>query len=105
MDNKKATLIGRKSWLDFLVSVEALDGFSSAWGFSWVILQLTHLIISFIGQQLLWQEQRIEFKFSFHQSKYAHYRKGPLGENYIPTTFKDYNGQTLYWLSANINSL
>lgn len=104
MDNKKATLIGGNLGWVFLASVEALDGFSSAWGFSWGDIAANTLGSSvFIGQQLLWQEQRMEFKFSFHQSKYAHYRPDLLGENYIQQLFKDYNGQTL-WLSANINS-
>jgi len=52
---------------------------------------------------LVWDEQRIKIKFSFHQSKYARYRPDQLGENYIENLFKDYNGQA-YWLSANIYS-
>ncbi len=51
----------------------------------------------------LWEEQRITFKYSFHQTKFAEKRPERLGTNFLEQTIKDYNGQT-YWLSANIHS-
>ena len=54
-----------------------------------------------IGQELIWNEQRITVKYSFHQTSYSKQRPTTLGENYIQQALKDYNGQT-YWLSANI---
>jgi hypothetical protein len=57
----------------------------------------------YIGQELLWQEQRILFKYSFHQTKYAPQRPEALGDGFLEEILKDYNGQT-YWLSANVNS-
>jgi hypothetical protein len=86
----------------FLTSVEILDGFSEEWGFSTGDLIAnaagTGLLI---GQELLWNEQRINFKYSFHTTKYADIRPELLGENFIQQALKDYNGQT-YWLSANL---
>lgn len=54
-----------------------------------------------VGQELLWDEQRILLKYSFSQTKYAKQRPNVLGSNFLEQTLKDYNGQT-YWLSANI---
>ena len=59
--------------------------------------------ILFIGQELIWKEQRITPKFSFHQTKYASLRPNVLGSSFSEQIMKDYNGQT-YWLSVNIKS-
>ncbi len=56
-----------------------------------------------ISQELAWNEQRVKIKFSFHESNYAKYRPGLLGDSYTESLFKDYNGQT-YWLSGNISA-
>ena len=58
----------------------------------------------FIGQQFLWHEQRIVFKYSFHTTEFPEYRPDLLGSNLLQQTLKDYNGQT-YWASFNIKSL
>jgi hypothetical protein len=57
----------------------------------------------FVGQELLWEEQRILLKYSFHQTRYAKQLPDKLGGGLAEEFLKDYNGQT-YWLSANINS-
>ena len=54
-----------------------------------------------VGQELLWEEQRITLKYSFHQTRYADIRPETLGSGFFEQALKDYNGQT-YWLSANI---
>jgi hypothetical protein len=88
----------------FLTAVEVLDGYSKEWGFSWGdILANGSGTGLYIGQELLWKEQRIALKYSFHQTKYAKQRPDKLGETYLEQTLKDYNGQT-YWLSANLHS-
>lgn len=95
-------LYGATLGLSFLTAVEIMDGFSSQWGASWGDIAAnaagTGLLV---GQELLWEEQRITLKYSFHQTSYARLRPGTLGENFLEQTLKDYNGQT-YWLSANI---
>jgi hypothetical protein len=84
--------------------IEIMDGFSTGWGASSGDLVANFLGSSlFVTQQLFWKEQRISLKYSFHSTKYSNYRPDLLGQNYIQSTIKDYNGAT-YWLSANIQS-
>jgi len=87
-----------------LLPVEILDGFSPDYGFSYGDL-IANAAGSglFLGQELLWQEQRVKLKFSFHQTSYANIRLELLGENLLQQVLKDYNGQT-YWLSFDIHA-
>ena len=88
----------------FLTAVEVMDGYSKEWGFSWGDVAANAAGTGlYIGQELIWNEQRIALKFSFHETKYAVQRPEMLGENLMEQILKDYNGQT-YWLSANIHS-
>lgn len=102
---KKDQLIyGATLGFTFLTAVEVFDGFSEEWGFSWGDMAANAAGTGlFVGQELLWNEQRITMKYSFHQTKYAEQRPEKLGENFLQQTLKDYNGQT-YWLSANLKS-
>lgn len=109
LSNKKATLIGGLSGTAYLTVIEILDAHSAEWGWSWADIgaNLTGSGL-FIGQQLAWEEQRIQFKFSFHRMKYGandlNERSGELfGNSWYERMLKDYNGQT-YWLSANLKS-
>lgn len=103
VDEKKAIWYGGSLGLMFLTSVEIFDGMSEDWGFS-----VTDVIANaagtgvFISQELLWQEQRIHLKWSYHPSKYAQYRPELLGSG-SERALKDYNGQT-FWLSTNLHS-
>ncbi|MDO5970212.1 DUF2279 domain-containing protein [Flavivirga aquimarina] len=88
----------------FLTAVEVLDGYSKEWGFSWGDIAANAAGTGlYIGQELLWKEQRIALKYSFHQTKYANISPDKLGETFLEQILKDYNGQT-YWLSANLHS-
>lgn len=88
----------------FLTSIELLDGFSTAYGFSWSDMGANALGSGIvIGQEALWGEQRIKLRISFHRSGLAKYRPNLLGSSFTEEMLKDYNGQT-YWLSANIHS-
>lgn len=104
VDNTKATLIGGSLGLFYLTTVEVFDGFSAGWGASGgdVIANLTGSV-AFISQQLIWKEQRVSFRWSYHPTKYAKYRPDLFGTNGLQHSLKDYNGHT-YWLSANIKS-
>lgn len=88
----------------YLLSIETLDGFSTEWGASAgdLIANTTGAAL-FMGQQALWKEQRISFKYSFHQTKYAKYRPDLFGSQLSENFLKDYNGQTL-WASVNLKS-
>ena len=104
-ESKKNQLIyGAPLGFVFLTAVEVLDGFSEEWGFSTGDVMAnafgTGLLI---GQELLWDEQRIQFKFSFSATAYAEMDPDKLGSTPIQQVLKDYNGQT-YWLSVNLRS-
>jgi uncharacterized protein YfiM (DUF2279 family) len=103
--SKKDQLIyGATLGFTFLTAVEILDGFSAEWGFSWSDMAANAAGTGlYVGQELLWQEQRILLKYSFHQTNYATQRPETLGDGFLEEMLKDYNGQT-YWLSANLNS-
>jgi phosphoglucomutase len=61
----------------------------------------------YVSQELIWKEQRIQFKFSSHRIQYDESLKNRADELYgssLPKRLlKDYNAQT-YWLSFNIKS-
>lgn len=97
-------LYGATLGLGFLTAVEIMDGFSEGWGFSWSDMAANTLGAGiYIGQELLWEEQRISLKYSFHRTSFAQQRPDVLGNGFYEELLKDYNGQT-YWLSANLES-
>ena len=104
VSKKDQLLYGSTLGFGFLTVVEVFDGFSEEWGFSWgdMISNAAGTGL-YIGQELLWEEQRIVLKYSFHQTQYAAQRPDKLGEGFLEEVLKDYNGQT-YWLSANVSS-
>ena len=104
-ETKKNQLIyGATLGFVFLTTIEVLDGFSEEWGFSTGDVMAnafgTGLLI---GQELLWDEQRILMKFSFQHSPYADNNPDKLGSSSLQQILKDYNGQT-YWFSGNLKS-
>lgn len=103
--SKKDQLIyGATLGFGFLTTVEVFDGFSEEWGFSWTdVLANGAGTGLYVGQELLWNEQRMMLKFSFHQTHYAMQRPDKLGDGFLEQVLKDYNGQT-YWLNINLHS-
>jgi hypothetical protein len=101
---KNQLIYGSTLGLVFLTTVEVLDGYSQKWGASIgdVVANVSGTAL-FVSQELLWKEQRIVPKFSFHTTSYAKVRPEVLGSSLSEQILKDYNGQT-YWLSANIHS-
>ena len=101
---KDQLLYGATLGFGFLSAVEVFDGFSKEWGFSWGDVMANAAGTGlYIGQVLLWNEQRITLKFSFHQTKYAQQNPDKLGNGFLEEILKDYNGQT-YWLNVNLHS-
>lgn len=101
----------------FQASLEMLDGYSERWGFSLYDIGFNTIGASlFLGQELLWEEQRIGLKISSSGVKYPEMevrsvdgsQTTTLQERIVelygtsrPERFiKDYNGQT-YWLTVN----
>ena len=107
MSRKKRILIGGFSGAAYQTVIETLDGFSSEWGWSWGDFAANVAGSSLlVAQEFAWDEQRIQFKFSFHKKKYAdkslNARSNQIFGGSEPERFlKDYNGQT-YWLSTSL---
>lgn len=103
--SKKEQLIyGSTLGLGFLTVVEVFDGFSAEWGASSgdIFANVSGTAL-YVSQELLWNEQRITPKFSYHKTDFPSLRPNTLGENSLEQILKDYNGQN-YWLSFNIYS-
>lgn len=117
---RKAMWLGAGLGLLYQTSIEVLDGFSTKWGFSTYDMMANTLGAGlFVGQELLWQEQRILMKFSslpptyeeqifidqFGNEQSLQARVDDLYGTTLPERIlKDYNGQTI-WTSFNINAL
>jgi len=103
-NKKKQMLYGGLSGFAYLAAIEVMDGYSEGWGFSWGDIAANTVGSGLaIGQKALWNEQRIQLKFSFRQTSLAQYRPDLLGKSWSTQILKDYNGQT-YWLSINPSS-
>jgi hypothetical protein len=103
--SKKEQLVyGAGMGFAFLTAVEVMDGVSSEWGASIgdVVANASGTAL-YVSQELIWKEQRIIPKFSFHTTQYPKYRPNVLGSSLSEQILKDYNGQT-YWLSVNLHS-
>lgn len=106
--SKNAVLLGAGTSLLYMLSIEYLDGRSAEWGWSWadVAADLSGSIL-FSAQQLAWEQQKIQLKFSSHKKNYdpsLNDRTNKLfGNGFYERLLKDYNAQT-YWLSFNLNS-
>ena len=107
-EKNKAVVIGSLTGFSYLTVIEILDAHSAKWGWSWADIGANFLGTSlFAGQEFLWDEQRIQFKFSSHRENYdgdLHTRANDLFGSSLPERIlKDYNSQT-YWLSFNLRS-
>jgi uncharacterized protein YfiM (DUF2279 family) len=109
IERKKRIWIGGMSGAFYLTAIEVLDGFSAEWGWSWG--DFTANILGsgmLVAQELAWDEQRIQFKFSSHVKNYSDPSLDQRSDEIFGTStaervLKDYNGQT-YWLSVNLRS-
>lgn len=109
ISRKKRIWLGGLSGAVYQTVIETLDGFSSEWGWSWGDFG-ANIIGSglFLSQELAWDEQRIQMKWSFHRKHYSdpslNRRSDEIfGKSTAERILKDYNGQT-YWLSTNLKS-
>jgi uncharacterized protein YfiM (DUF2279 family) len=109
ISRKNRILLGGFSGAAYQTVIETLDGFSSEWGWSWGDFAAnmfgSGLLVS---QEFAWDEQRVQFKWSFHKKSYKDPALNKRSDEIFGTSrperfLKDYNGQT-YWLSANIHS-
>lgn len=105
MSANKSALWGSVMSLAFMTTIDVFDGFSSEYGFSWGDIAANTIGAGlFLSQELIFKEQKIKLKFSFHRSDYADLNPELLGNGYPEENLKDYNGQT-YWLSFDIYAI
>ncbi len=119
LPRRKALWLGAGLGMLYQTSVEMLDGFSQKWGFSVYDMAFNTLGAGlFVGQELLWEDQRILLKFSSCPKQYddlhitnadgastsLQQRVDELYGTSLPERLlKDYNGQTL-WASFNLRA-
>ena len=104
VEEKKAAFWASVAGTGLLIPIEILDGFSPDFGFSYGDMIANAAGSAFyLGQDLLWNEQRIKPKFSYHQTSLAKVSPDLLGGGLPEELIKDYNGQT-YWLSVDIHA-
>lgn len=104
LTDKKADAWGAVTGFLLLLPVEILDGFSAGYGASLpdVAANLSGATFYYV-QARLWNEIRLQPKFSFHRTSYSRLRDDDtLGKGLLSEILKDYNGQT-YWLSVNMD--
>lgn len=104
LSKKQILIYGAVSGVLFQTPIEILDGFSPEYGFSPgdMVANIAGSAL-FLGQMALWDEIRIQPKFSFQYTSLASVRPELLGSTYSQRWLKDYNGQT-YWLSFSPRS-
>ena len=84
----------------FLTTVEILDGFSKQNKASYGDIMANAAGTSlYVSQELIWKEQRIKPKFSFHSTSF--FISNP--RTMRMQIEQEFDGQT-FWLSANLNS-
>ena len=108
IDKKKSAVLGGISGIAYESIVEVQDGYSTQWGFSLTDIAANIAgAASFVSQELVWNEQRIQFKLGYSPYHYApdliERRNQLFGSGNLERILKDYNSQT-YWASANLRS-
>lgn len=110
IDRKKRIWIGGLSGVAYQTIIETLDGFSANWGWSWGDFGANVLGSGLlIGQELAWDEQKVQMKFSAHRKIYSDdwlnkRSDDQFGKSLPERILKDYNGQT-YWLSTGLKTI
>ncbi|WP_040397268.1 DUF2279 domain-containing protein [Cesiribacter andamanensis] len=103
LPRNQSLLYGGSLGLILQTPIEVFDGIYEGWGFSWSDMAANAAGSALVvGQELLWQEQLLKFKFSFSPSPYREQAHGYLGDTALESLFLDYNAHT-YWLSMPLS--
>ncbi len=120
LNDRKSAYAGFALGTIFQTTLETLDGFSEQWGWSWGDVGFnTAGSMVYLGQELLWEEQRIHLKVSswrrpvenltltsadgLYSTTLKDRRNALYGTNPGEILLKDYNAMTI-WASCNISS-
>jgi hypothetical protein len=102
---KEALYFGATLGLILQTPIEIMDGIHEGYGFSWGDMAANTIGSALIfGQELLFNEQLVKYKFSYSESSYSDKANGYLGKTKLNRLLKDYNGHT-YWFSMPINKI
>jgi len=107
-NSKRSALYGTVGSLAVLTAIEFMDAYSAEWGFSYGDMGANVLGAGlYLGQELLWEKQIFQLKFSTQFKNYSPALLKKRGEQIYGTNIterllKDYNAQT-YWLSVDVN--
>lgn len=105
VSKKKSLIYGASLGLILQTPIEIFDGIYEYWGFSWGDMAANAAGCGIIiAQELAFDRQVVDMKFSFTRSPYAGETHGMLGNNIVESIFYDYNGHT-YWLSMGISEI
>lgn len=105
VSKNKALIFGGPMGLILQTPIEVFDGLNEGWGFSWYDMMANAAGSAFfVGQEILFDDQIVNFKFSFSPSPYAKDANGMLGDSFRESLMLDYNGHS-YWLSTELNNL
>lgn len=102
---KEALIFG--STLGFVLQfpIEIMDGIHEGYGFSWGDIAANTMGSALVfGQELIFKEQVITYKFSYWESQYSKNSNGYYGKTSMNRLLKDYNGHT-YWFSMPVNKI
>jgi hypothetical protein len=104
VSRNKALIYGGSMGVVLQTPIEIFDGLYQGWGFSWgdMIANASGSVL-LIAQELLFDESKVDFKFSFSRSQYAEQSNGMLGDSYLDGIAYDYNGHS-YWMSFSPSS-
>ena len=105
INKSTSAIIGSTLAWSYQLTLELLDGKSAEWGFSWGDMTANTIGAGvYLSQELLFKDQLLLLKQSYHPTYYALIRPEILGSTTIERYFKDYNGQT-YWFSISPRSI
>lgn len=103
LTKKEALYFGATLGLILQTPIEIMDGIHEGYGFSWGDMGANTLGSALVfGQEILFNEQLVKYKFSYSPTYYAEKSNGMYGQTFSERMLKDYNGQT-YWLSVPLN--
>jgi hypothetical protein len=100
---KEALIFGSTLGFVLQLPIEIMDGIHEGYGFSWgdIVANSLGSVLVF-GQELLFKEQLIKYKFSYWESEYSKNSNGYFGQTTLERLLNDYNGHT-YWFSMPLN--
>lgn len=100
---KEALIFGSTLGFVLQLPIEIMDGIHEGYGFSWGDVAANAMGSALVfGQELIFNEQVVKYKFSYWESEYSKNSNGYLGETALERILNDYNGHT-YWFSMPLN--